>query len=365
MTIPTSSSNTIHRPSPPLQRLCLDYPNPDFNQSSSCIIVKGDMLGDKYTSLIQEQIPLLFTLIVCEARKERKNRTMIKIAALLLFQPGSEKVLDHLNGSLHLLKGMIHGMPPESLFSIYSPPLINLSSSNGGAIVPYEQRKVTIVIDAFRAFTTASYVLVRHPAAYMLATKSAVISRLAANLLDPPLLIGKSEKGARVVYHIPNSPTRVNETKVRGRHVLHRTEAGAKGILLAKDSDVILGAGFVNAEATAQYVRNLRNANITILPMGHEGSTPSLEDHICAEYIEALIKGKNMTLAPYISALRKGPGRYFFSKDQWQYPREDFIRCLKPNCFNFIIQAQVLGDCAILTKKGIEQNPEQNSCLYN
>ncbi len=332
MITPNSSSNII-RPSPDSQRFCLDYQNPVSNQSDSCV-VKWGVLENNCTSLRQQQIHLLFTLIECNARKELNNRTMIKIAALLGLQPNTKKVLSYLNGSLLVLNRMIHGMPPDSLFSVYSPPLLNLSSSNDRAIVPYDSKKITIVIDAFRAFTTASYVLARHPASYMLTTKSAVISRLAANLLDP-LLIGKSEKGARVVYHIPNSPTRVNETKVRGRHVLHRTEAGAKGILIAKDSDVILGAGFVNAAATAEYVRNLKNAHITILPMGHEGSTPSLEDHICATYIEALIKGKQMALTSYIPALRKGPGRYFFSEDQWQYPCEDFFRCLKPNGFRF------------------------------
>lgn len=215
----------------------------------------------------------------------------------------------------------------------------------------YQQDRihVTIIIDAFRAFATASYVLERHPAIYMLATKSAVISRLALNLTNP-LIIGKPEKGTDLIYDIPNSPTRVQGVSVSGRNVLHRTEAGAKGVLLAQDADIVLAAGFVNADATAQYIRTLPKPKVRIVPMGHEATTPSLEDHVCALYIEALINGEKIRLAPFLPALRKGPGRYFFSEDQWQYPREDFERCLETGRFNFTIQAVVRDDYAILTR---------------
>lgn len=135
---------------------------------------------------------------------------------------------------------------------------------------------VTVVIDVFRAFTTAPYVLEKKPETYMLATKSTVISRLASEF-PAPLLIGKPEIGATLHYNIPNSPTRVKEVQVTGQNVLHRTEGGAKGVLDAKGADLILVAGLANAEATAQYIKKLINPKVTIVPMGHEATTPSLE----------------------------------------------------------------------------------------
>lgn len=73
-----------------------------------------------------------------------------------------------------------------------------------------DQTHIFIVIDVFRAFTTASYILERHPKTYILTSRSSVISRLAKEFKNP-ILIGKPEKGINLTYDIPNSPTRVTE----------------------------------------------------------------------------------------------------------------------------------------------------------
>ncbi len=176
-----------------------------------------------------------------------------------------------------------------------------------------------------------------------------MISRLASELQNA-LLIGKAEKGSNFEYHIPNSPTRVKESDVRNRDILHRTAAGAKGILLAQNADIILATSFGNADATVRYIQTLTNPQITLLPMGHEATTPSLEDQVCALYLKALINDEIMNLNSFLIPLKEGSGRYFFSKDQWQYPSEDFERCLKTNRFKFAIRASLEKDHAILTR---------------
>ncbi len=215
-----------------------------------------------------------------------------------------------------------------------------------------DQIHVTIVIDAFRAFATASYILERHPVTYIITPKSDVINRLLANYPNH-LLIGKPEIGSDLSYDIPNSPTRVQGVNITDRNIFHRTEAGARGILLARNSDIILAAGFVNADATVKYIKGLINPKITILPMGHEATTPSLEDNLCALYIKALLNNTKISLTPFLSAIRKSSGRYFFLKDQLQYPREDFKKCLEIKRFNFAIRATIRNDHAILTRHDI------------
>jgi 2-phosphosulfolactate phosphatase len=210
--------------------------------------------------------------------------------------------------------------------------------------------KVVVVIDVFRAFTTASYVLEHDPASYTLAVRQSVISELAAEHINP-LVIGKPERGMEGhIYHIPNSPTRLLEVDILGRDIFHRTEAGARGVLQAHEADLVLAASFVNATATADYIKRLQDPQVTIVPMGHEGTTPSLEDDICSEYIQALLNGEQIEIAPYIAQFREGPGKYFFSEDQWQYPSTDFDHCLEVDRFNFAIQATVKGDYALLTR---------------
>lgn len=237
----------------------------------------------------------------------------------------------------------------SSLFVEITRPLNNRPIESGCLQGCQQRTDVTVVIDVFRAFTTASYVLEWYPASYMLTTQSAVIARLASEF-QAPLLIGKPEVGAILNYHIPNSPTRVKEVKVTGQHVLHRTEGGARGVLDAKGAGLILVAGLANADATIHYIKKLIKPEVKIVPMGHEATTPSLEDDICAQYIKARLEGQTINLEQYYTPLREGPGSYFFSDDQWQYPSQDFERCLELGRFNFAIKAEVQGDYAILTR---------------
>lgn len=212
-----------------------------------------------------------------------------------------------------------------------------------------KKTNVIIVIDVFRAFTTACCVLERNPTSYILTNKSTAVSHLISGLQDS-FLIGKAERGVTLNYNIPNSPTRVKEVDIKGRNVFHRTEGGASGVLMSKGLGIILAAGLANADATVRYVLQLQNPEITILPMGHEGITPSLEDDICAQYIDAKFRGQTMDLAHYFADLREGPGKYFFTDDQWQYPREDFDCCMDLNRFNFAIHADVQDEYAFLRR---------------
>lgn len=209
---------------------------------------------------------------------------------------------------------------------------------------------VTIIIDVFRAFTTACYVLEQNPASYVITNKCKVVSKLTAS---DTILIGKPEKGSNLKYDIPNSPLRAQELELKNKHIIHRTEAGATGIMKSKGT--ILAASFVNANATIQYIKKQNIDNYIILAMGHEANTPSLEDNLCAEYIKKIYNGDEINISKYIPKLRKTSGKYFFGQDQWQYPREDFALCLEKDKFHFAIIAYVKLDWACLTKVFIDK----------
>jgi len=211
-----------------------------------------------------------------------------------------------------------------------------------------EVKDITVVIDAFRAAATAAYILATSPKNYFLATKSFAGTRLQHSF-SSLVWIGKPEKGVAHIYTAPNSPSRILDLDLLDRNVFHRTEAGAKGGLMSRGADLILVAAFVNATATARVIQSFNNPKVTILPMGHEGRTPSLEDFLCANLIHASIRGANWDLVPHLRELREGPGKYFFQEDQWQYPREDFYRCLEVGRFNFAIRADIFGDYARLS----------------
>ena len=203
---------------------------------------------------------------------------------------------------------------------------------------------VVVVVDVFRAFSTACHILVEGPRSYALITNSASLDG------TPPgaLLVGKPELGVELSYDAPNSPTLAAQLPLAGRRVVHRTGAGARGVLAARGAELVLTGALVNASATARYIRDLAPQLVTIVAMGHEAGTRSLEDELCAECLRALILGEDWELTDdQRFALRSGPGKYFF-EGAWEYPPEDFDLCLQRDVFDFALRAELFDDHARL-----------------
>ena len=116
---------------------------------------------------------------------------------------------------------------------------------------------IHIVVDVFRAATTACHILSRRPADYFYTDSCAVVASLA-EAHEHAVLVGRPETGSQQVYDIPNSPTRVADVEIEGRVLVHRTSAGAKGVLEAPRGACVLLSGFINATATARLVASLR-----------------------------------------------------------------------------------------------------------
>jgi 2-phosphosulfolactate phosphatase len=210
-------------------------------------------------------------------------------------------------------------------------------------------RGLAIIIDTFRAFSTACYAMAASPREYLLVEDSATAARLSSST-PRPFLIGKPELNAELAYDVPNSPTRVLSRLVRGTTIIHRSCAGARGILRALLASEVITGSLVNADAVARYVRARMPARVTLVAMGHEGETPSSEDDVCADYIAARIAGEALDPSLRVSELRGGAGRYFFTEAQDEYPREDFARCTALDRFAFVLRAERLGGYARLCR---------------
>ncbi len=204
---------------------------------------------------------------------------------------------------------------------------------------------LTVIVDVFRAFTTACYAAEQTLAAQFLVECSDVAARLAT-AAPRPFLIGKPEKDAALVYHCPNSPTILGSHSLAGRTVIHRSAAGAAGILRSTSATEVLAAALVNADAVARYVRARSPEAVTLVCMGHEGTAPSPEDDLCVRYLQARLQDRPYEVAPHLPALREGPGRYFFGPAQHEYPLEDFARCTETRRFGFVLRALLRGDHA-------------------
>jgi len=120
-----------------------------------------------------------------------------------------------------------------------------------------------------------------------------------------PVIEAGEVKGRKVEgFDVGNSPADIvakGEPLFSGRSVAARSSAGTQGVLAAasRAQQVILGS-YLNAAATATYIRDAarvdamvhgHDVTVTLVAMGFEGVTPSIEDERCADYLEHLLIG--------------------------------------------------------------------------
>lgn len=159
-----------------------------------------------------------------------------------------------------------------------------------------DARGTAVIIDVYRAFTTAAFCIAAGAREIVLVASHGEALEMKAK--DPELFL-TGEIGGKPIpgFDSGNSPAHVLDLDLRGRRVVQRTSSGTQGVAAATRADGILVASFVIASATARYLRQ-RGGDVTLVGMGHEGETKSVEDELCASYLEALLTGTKPPLVP-------------------------------------------------------------------
>lgn len=206
-----------------------------------------------------------------------------------------------------------------------------------------EARGVVIVIDVIRAFSVAAYALAGGAQALWLVRT--VEEAFALRERNPEvLLIG--EVGGRLIpgFDLNNSPALMTTSDVRGRILVQRTGAGTQGALAVANAEHILLSSLVNARATATYARVLAESTggiVTLHPtQGSLDNGEPGEDQICADYIEALLRGREDArelLAKEISRLRDAGRFETWQQGESDFPAEDIPLVLDVDRFDFAI----------------------------
>jgi 2-phosphosulfolactate phosphatase len=156
----------------------------------------------------------------------------------------------------------------------------------------------TVIIDVYRAFTTAAFCIAAGARDIVLTGSHG--DALAMKAKDPELFL-TGEIGGKPIpgFDAGNSPSKMLDLDLRGRRVVQRTSSGTQGVVAATRSDRIVLGSFVTAAATAGYLRQ-SGGDVTLVAMGHEGATRSVEDELCASYLEALLTGQKPPLVPQL-----------------------------------------------------------------
>ncbi len=204
-----------------------------------------------------------------------------------------------------------------------------------------QARGVVIVIDVIRAFTVAGYAFAG--GAERLWLVRTVEEALALRAREPQALLAGEVQGRLINgFDMNNSPARMASATVRGRLIIQRTGAGTQGAVLASNASHLLLSSLTNARATATYAQTLAASSegiITLLPTSSTADFAyGTEDTLCADYIEALLRGRDDTL----DILDKGIEQLHTNRrfELWEqghvdFPFEDIAVVLDVDRFNF------------------------------
>jgi len=147
-----------------------------------------------------------------------------------------------------------------------------------------------VIIDVFRAFTTAATALQRGAARIVLVAEVDEALALRARGVGARCL---GEVGGRRPdgFDFGNSPAELATATVHGLTLIQSTRAGTTGAVAARAADHLFAAALVNAAATAAVLRHLAPPVVTLVAMGWEGRVRTDEDEICALYLRNLLLG--------------------------------------------------------------------------
>jgi 2-phosphosulfolactate phosphatase len=185
-----------------------------------------------------------------------------------------------------------------------------------------------VIIDVFRAFTTAAFAIAAGARDVVLLGDHE--QALAMKAADPSLFLTGEIDGRPIPgFDAGNSPSAIRHLDLSGRRVVQRTSAGTQGVVAATNARRIVLGSLVIAAATLRHVRAIGD-DVTLVAMGTNEIEDADEDLACALYMEQhLLTGA--ASPPIIRLLGDEAGW-----PDW-FPREDAVLATAVDRFDFAL----------------------------
>jgi 2-phosphosulfolactate phosphatase len=182
-----------------------------------------------------------------------------------------------------------------------------------------------VIVDVFRAFTTAAFCVAAGASEIVLVSDHE--EALAMKRADPRLFL-TGEIGGRPIpgFDVGNSPSRIHGMDLSDRRVVQRTSSGTQGVVAASRATEILLGSLVIGSATARYLAG-RATDVTVVAMGSSAHQRSEEDEIGAAFIAARLRGESGSASMELHAT------------EWEdwFPRRDAELALEVDRFSFAL----------------------------
>ena len=153
-------------------------------------------------------------------------------------------------------------------------------------------RGTTVVIDVFRAFTTAAVALSRGARRIVLTAEPAEALALRAQGVGD-LCMGEVGGVRPPGFDFGNSPYELMHADVWEKTLVQSTRSGTVGACAVPEGQPIYAASLVVARATAARIGRRRPSEVTLVAMGLGGLMRADEDEVCAMYLRNLLEGRD------------------------------------------------------------------------
>lgn len=199
---------------------------------------------------------------------------------------------------------------------------------------------LTVVIDVFRAFSTACYVFAAG-AVKIIPVEHVEEAFILKKTMNKVVMLGERSERKVHGFDFGNSPTHIMNQDFSGLTIIMTTSSGTRGIANATLADEIITGSFVNAEALVRYIRKKNPAVVSLVCMGYEGRYPTQEDTFFAEYLRDRLRNRETDFEKIKQILRTGDGARLLdpANHEWS-PATDFELCLDPDRFDFVLKIE-------------------------
>jgi 2-phosphosulfolactate phosphatase len=228
-------------------------------------------------------------------------------------------------------------------------PIIKRLSLLDGAT---RARGLTVVIDVFRAFSTAAYAF--HRGACEVVLVAGVDEALALRDRWPDALVMGEVHGRRVPgFDFGNSTTAIARADLAGRRLIQRTSAGTQGVVAAAaGADEIVLGSFVCAGAIVRHVARVAPRLVSLVAMGMRAERPAAEDEACAELLAARLEGRPIDERALLAGVVDGGAGARFEEDSEDFPRSDVDYCMALDAFDFVMRVAARDGLLVATREG-------------
>ena len=201
-----------------------------------------------------------------------------------------------------------------------------------------EAEGTAIIIDVFRAFTTAAIAFdhgVREITLVAEAEDALALHRRGVGDFLMGEVAGKRPEG----FDFGNSPYEISQADLEGKTLVQSTRAGTVGVAAASKADTIYLGSLVVAQATVNAILRDNPALVSIIAMGDQGTVRSDEDEHCGIYLRNLLEGRAPDPAAMQSLIMQGGAtQKFFDDTQPQFHPKDVELALQVNKYPFAMK---------------------------